>query len=107
MDKHEQLMEQFNRLYGRMLTSYGAKCACDVTEKQWKNATERFARGAKREELVGFLDTTIAGSGKNGYLFTDEKIYYLELLEKPKRSGTTRSRAQLLKGESQRTATTL
>ena len=54
MDKHEQLMEQFNRLYGRMLTSYGAKCACDVTEKQWKNATERFARGAKREELVGF-----------------------------------------------------
>ena len=85
MDKHEQLMEQFNRLYGRMLTSYGAKCACDVTEKQWKNATERFARGAKREELVGFLDTTIAGSGKNGYLFTDEKIYYLELLEKPKK----------------------
>ncbi len=28
-------------------------------------------------------DTTVAGSGKNGLLFTDDKLYYKELMEKP------------------------
>lgn len=85
MNRHEKLVEHFNQLCGDMMPYYGAKRACDITNKQWKNITERFARGAKRDEVIGFLDTTIAGSGKNGYLLTDEKIYYLEVMEKPKK----------------------
>lgn len=38
-----------------------------------------------RKSVVGFYDTTLFGSGKEGYIFTDSKIYYKEMLEKPKK----------------------
>lgn len=34
---------------------------------------------------IGFFDTTVMGNGKNGYIFTDDKVYYLDTLEKPKK----------------------
>lgn len=32
-----------------------------------------------------FFDTTVMENGKNGYIFTDDKIYYLDTLEKPRK----------------------
>lgn len=55
MNRHEKLVEHFNQLCGDMMPYYGAKRACDITNKQWKNITERFARGAKRDEVIGFF----------------------------------------------------
>lgn len=99
MNRHEKLVEHFNQLCGDMMPYYGAKRACDITNKQWKNITERFARGAKQDEVIGFLDTTIAGSGKNGYLLTDEKIYYLEVTEKPKKIWYDEIKRTVIEGE--------
>lgn len=86
MNIHEKKVELFNEYCFQLLDiSSGGTCADDLTSKQWSNAKKMFASNAERETVIGFLDTTVTGSGKNGYLFTDEKVYYLELLEKPKK----------------------
>ena len=85
MSEHNKKVELFNRYCSRLETVSGATRACDISDKQWKNATKYFAVGADRGTVIGFLDTSIMTSGKNGYLFTDEKVYYLETLESPKK----------------------
>lgn len=57
----------------------------DIPSKKIDAAIKSFASGLDRTTIIGFYDTTIFGSGKNGYIFTDDKIYYLETLEKPKK----------------------
>ena len=86
MSIHEKKVELFNQYCFQLLDmSSGETRADDLTNKQWNNAKKMFASNADRETVIGFLDTTVMGSGKNGYLFTDEKIYYLESFEKPKK----------------------
>ena len=86
MNIHLEKVKLFNEYCFRILDmSSGATCANDMTSKQWNNAKKMFASTAERETVIGFLDTTIMNSGKNGYLFTDEKVYYLESLKKPKK----------------------
>lgn len=85
MNDHERKVELFNRYCARLETVSGAARACDITDKQWKHAIKKFAAGADRETVIGFLDTSLTTSGKSGYLFTDEKVYYLEVLERPKK----------------------
>jgi len=57
----------------------------EISQKQLNNAKAKFASGLDKNTVLGFYDTTVMGSGKNGYIFTDEKMYYLETLEKPKK----------------------
>ena len=86
MSIHEKKVELFNQYCFQLLDmSSGETRADDLTNKQWNNAKKMFASNADRETVIGFLDTTVMGSGKNGYLFTDEKVYYLESFEKPKK----------------------
>lgn len=86
MDIHSKKVELFNEYCFKLLDmSSGATYAENMTSKQWNNAKKCFASTAERDTVIGFLDTTIMGSGKNGYLFTDEKVYYLESFEKPKK----------------------
>ena len=35
--------------------------------------------------IIGFYDTTVFESGKNGYIFTDDKVYFMNLFEKPQK----------------------
>lgn len=85
MNTHNEKAAAFERYCLCSLTISGAVKAGNITDRQWANATEKFASGAVRETAIGFLDTTLAGSGKNGYLFTDEKVYYLATLESPQK----------------------
>lgn len=86
MNIHEKKVALFNEYCFQLLDmSSGETHADDLTSKQWNNAKKMFASNAERETVIGFLDTTVTGSGKNGYLFTDEKVYYLETFEKPKK----------------------
>lgn len=39
----------------------------------------------KKDTAIGFYDTTLIGSGKSGYVFTDTKVCYKELLERLKK----------------------
>lgn len=85
MDIHQEKVKLFEN-YGYKADGSGwAVSAGDMTDKQWNNARKHFASGAERGSVIGFFDTTVMRSGKNGYLFTDEKVYYLEMLEKPKK----------------------
>lgn len=55
----------------------------DISSKKLDNAAKKFASGLKPETVLGFYDTSVMSNGKNGYIFTDEKVYYHETLEKP------------------------
>ena len=35
------------------------------------------------DTVIGFIDTTLFSSGKNGYLFTDDTVYYQDLFGAP------------------------
>lgn len=35
------------------------------------------------KDVIAFYDTTVFGSGKNGYIFTNDAVYAKELMEKP------------------------
>lgn len=86
MNIHEKKVALFNEYCSRLLNMASGETRADnLTSKQWINAKKMFASNAERETVIGFLDTTVMESGKNGYLFTDEKVYYLELFEKPKK----------------------
>lgn len=56
-----------------------------IPSKKLNNAIKTFANGAKEDEVIGLVDTSVLSSGKAGYLFTDDKMYYSEVLEKPKK----------------------
>ena len=86
MNIHEKKVELFNKFAPELMdiTSSAIRTDC-LTDKQWDNVKQKFAYNAEKAEVIGFLDTSVTSSGKSGYLFTDEKVYYLETLEKPKK----------------------
>lgn len=47
----------------------------DLKSKQIANAIKGYAGGVRPEEVVALLDTTVLGSGKAGFLLTENKIY--------------------------------
>lgn len=56
-----------------------------IPEKAEENAIKTFANGVDKESIIGLYDTSMGGSGKSGYLFTDTKVYYLQTMDKPKK----------------------
>lgn len=82
-EKAELMKEYKFKIFDLSICHYYS--AGEIPSKQFANATKAFASGIDKDKIIGFYDTTIAGSGKNGYIFTDDKMYYLELLSKPKK----------------------
>lgn len=85
MGKHEDKIAILGKYYKKIQTAYEFDLAGNVKSKKIDNAIKKFASGLDRDTIIGFYDTTVAGSGKSGYLFTDTKVYYLEVLEKPQK----------------------
>lgn len=86
MSKHEALITLIKKYARKIETVGGSFCSVEeVTKRQLQNAEKFFANGVNQDDIIGFYDTTITCSGKSGYLFTDEKVYYLETMEKPKK----------------------
>ena len=56
-----------------------------IPTKQINAAIRSFAPGLNISTILGFYDTTAFGTGKRGYIFTDDTVYYLDILEKPKK----------------------
>lgn len=85
MPLHERKMATF-RLYKDGLSDIAKVLTpSEITGKQWQNVTCKFAPGVRLDSVIGLIDTTTFGSAKNGYLFTDECIYYLEIFDNPKK----------------------
>ena len=85
MEEHQKKLEIMERYYQEIGTDFSFKLPDEITRKQLNNAKARFARDLEEETILGFYDTTVLGSGKNGFIFTDSKMYFLETLEKPKK----------------------
>lgn len=85
MTDHEKKIEIMHKYYKEIKTSYDFFIKGEIPSARVDNALKKFASGMDRTTMIGFYDTTVLGSGKNGYIFTDTKVYYLEMLEKQKK----------------------
>ena len=85
MTSHEELIELMRKYAMQIRTSFDFHIKGDIPSKKIDHALKTFAQGLNRESIIGFYDTTIAGSGKSGYIFTDTKIYYHETMSKPQK----------------------
>lgn len=85
MSDHEKKVELLRKYHRDIAENTGFSIKGDIPIRSVDNALKKFASGMDRTTMIGFYDTTITGSGKNGYIFTDTKVYYLETLEKPKK----------------------
>lgn len=82
---HEEKIEVMRKYLSEIAANTGYHIKGEIPSKKIDAAISKFAVGMDRTSVIGFYDTTVFGSGKNGYVFTDDKIYYLESLEKPKK----------------------
>lgn len=85
MVSHEAKIELMRKYASDISANCEFHVKGNIPSKKIDNALKKFAHGMDRTTIIGFCDTTIANSGKSGYIFTDDKVYYLEVLEKPKK----------------------
>ena len=86
MTDHEKKLEILRKYYQDIKVSCHPFLLADqISRKQLDNAISKFAQGVDRSTILGFYDTSFSENGKNGFLFTDTKVYYLEPFEKPKK----------------------
>lgn len=83
--KQDAKVQVIQKYLGDIVTGLSYYIKGDIPSIKIDNALKTFAFGVDRESIIGFYDTTVFGSGKNGYIFTDDKIYYLDPMEKPKK----------------------
>ena len=83
MDKCEEMRAQFDRFCDGQLTDSGTTQIQAISSLQMKNIRKYFVPGIYSFDIVGFLDTTLLKTGREGYLFTVDGVYYKEFLEKP------------------------
>lgn len=85
MATHEEKIEIMRKYYLDIRTTFEFHIKGEIPSKIIDNALKKFAHGMDRTTIIGFYDTTVMNSGKNGYIITDDKVYYLESFEKPKK----------------------
>ena len=85
MSNKEQMISILRKYYSDISTSFPFHIKGEIPTKKINNAIKVFAEGVDRETIIGLYDTTVSRNGKEGYIFTDSKIYYKELWEKPKK----------------------
>ncbi|MCC8049886.1 MAG: hypothetical protein LIP10_04400 [Clostridiales bacterium] len=82
---HEKKIEIMKKYLSRIATCSGYYIKGNIPSKIIDKALTTFALGMDRTTIIGFYDTSVFSNGKSGYIFTDDKMYYLETLEKPKK----------------------
>ena len=82
---HQQMIEIIHKYYTDIKIGGFDFQVDNIPKKKIENASKKFAFGLDEKSIIGFYDTTVLGSGKGGYIFTDSKIYYLETFSKPKK----------------------
>lgn len=85
MDTHTKRIALFYKYRRSFLQTSGDFVCDEISDAQWENIKHYIAPSAQRNTVVGFLDTSFSNSGKSGCLFTDEKVYFLETMEKPQK----------------------
>lgn len=85
MDQHQKKIELMRKYASKIQTGFSFHIKGDIPSKKIDNAIKKWANGLDRNTIIGFYDTTVMESGKEGYIFTDTRVYYLQTLEKPKK----------------------
>lgn len=85
MGQHEDKVDILTKYYTDVIDLFRFYVGKNVPKKNIENARKKFARGVEDETVIGFYDTTVSSSGRQGFLFTDDKVYFLEVLEKPQK----------------------
>ena len=89
MGEHEEKIEIMRKYLTDMSTGFYCHIGGEVPSKKINNALKTFAQGMDSDTIIGFYDTTSFGSGKNGYIFTDDKCIMLKCLKSLKSCGMT------------------
>lgn len=63
--------------------SFKALTPSEMSGKQWQNISAKLGNSVAFDTVIGFIDTTLFSSGKNGYLFTDDAVYFQDLFGDP------------------------
>ena len=85
MESHKTKIELLAKYADKIATIPTFYVGDSIPEKTLNNAVKKYANGVDRTSIIGLYDTTIAGNGKMGYIFTDTKVYYLQVFQKPKK----------------------
>ena len=85
MDQHQQKIELIHKYVDKINANPGFHVKGDIPSKKIDNAIKKYANGLDRDTIIGLYDTSITGNGKSGYIFTDTKVYYLQIFEKPQK----------------------
>lgn len=74
MGKCEEMRAQFDRFCDGQLTDSGTTQIQAISGLQMKNIRKYFVPGIYSFDIVGFLDTTLLKTGREGYLFTVDGV---------------------------------
>lgn len=85
MTDHELKIEIMKNYYKEIGIGDSCFLEGEIPSKRLDNAMKKFAFGLEKPTVLAFYDSTVVGSGKGGYIFTDTKVYYVDLFEKPKK----------------------
>lgn len=83
MGQHEDKIVIMKKYLPKMSNGFAWHIKGDIPSRKIDHAIKKFANGLDRTTIIGFYDTSLGGTGKIGYIFTDTKVYYLQTLEKP------------------------
>lgn len=78
MKKKINLLKKY---YNKIKINNSFYIAGEIPYSKLDNALESFALELDISEILGFYDITMSGTGKNGYIFSDTGIYYMEFLK--------------------------
>lgn len=83
MNQHEEKINLLKKYYNKIKINNSFYIAGEIPYSKLDNALESFALELDISEILGFYDITMSGTGKNGYIFSDAGIYYMEFFGKP------------------------
>lgn len=86
MSEHEQKLEIFKKYIRQMkegVNEYHLAGASKISGNKLDKFLSHFNGKVEPDSILGFYDVSFLSNCKTGYLFTDEKLYYFESMEKP------------------------
>lgn len=84
MNKIEEKRKLLKKYYKQIQTIHGFNMYDEVSSKALNNALLKYGKNVDVSSVIALYDNTISQNGKQGFLFTDTKVCYLEVFEKPK-----------------------
>lgn len=82
VDRHEQKIACFKRNMSKIKNGFTICAGKDIDIDWIMKAESNYAKGVSYKEVVGLYDTTTFGKGKNGFLFTDDYLYWARPITK-------------------------